>query len=238
MSYIENPKTKDSGVLCAIPQTGTCPVGCADCFFQGGRSYLEPLNEHLPNMPTPDMAKGMVVRCNDGNDSNVNRDLVIASMAQYDDVFFNTSIPTDLEGFPGPVVLTLNPAGRTDTHIWDLASLRNIMALRLRVNPWNRHLAEEACARYASRGIPVIMTFLAYYSDGIRPGYERYFTYRKRTMNSYHVITREGWEEIVRPFIGNPCMWTCGRDADSFACKHCGNCLKAYRMAKSKVETP
>jgi hypothetical protein len=41
MSYIENPKTKGSGIVCAIPQPGVCPIGCEDCFFQSGRSFLE-----------------------------------------------------------------------------------------------------------------------------------------------------------------------------------------------------
>jgi len=51
MTYKENPKTKGSGILCAIPQTGRCPMQCSDCFFQSGRSFLEPLDENLPNMP-------------------------------------------------------------------------------------------------------------------------------------------------------------------------------------------
>jgi|GEM_PF-4975445 len=28
--YIENPKTKGSGIICCIPQTGVCPIGCPD----------------------------------------------------------------------------------------------------------------------------------------------------------------------------------------------------------------
>ena len=74
MVYKENPKTKNSGILCCIPQTGKCPQGCEDCFFQSGRSYLEPLDENLPNMPTIEEAKNRLIRVNaDGNDSNVNR---------------------------------------------------------------------------------------------------------------------------------------------------------------------
>ena len=37
MSYVENPKTKGSGILCCIPQKGRCPNNCSDCFFQSGR---------------------------------------------------------------------------------------------------------------------------------------------------------------------------------------------------------
>lgn len=75
--YIKNPKTAGSGIITCIPQTGTCPNQCEDCFFQSGRSYLEPLEENLPNMPPLEMAEGRFVRVNDGNDSNVQRELVI-----------------------------------------------------------------------------------------------------------------------------------------------------------------
>ena len=75
--YHENPKTKGSGILCCIPHESTCPINCADCFFQSGRSYLEPLEDNLPNMPTAEQAKGKVVRVNDGNDSNLDKEMVM-----------------------------------------------------------------------------------------------------------------------------------------------------------------
>ena len=68
MSYIENPKTKGSGIISCIPQKGICPNTCEDCFFQSGRSYLEPLDENLPNLP--EEVDYQIVRVNDGNDSN------------------------------------------------------------------------------------------------------------------------------------------------------------------------
>ena len=52
-----NPKTKGSGIITCIPQTGRCPNGCEDCFFQSGRSYLEPLEENLPHVPPAEMAR-------------------------------------------------------------------------------------------------------------------------------------------------------------------------------------
>jgi hypothetical protein len=91
-SYIENPKTKGSGVICCIPQKGFCPVNCADCFFQSGRSYLEPLEEKLPNMPTLEQSAGMVVRVNDGNDSNNQREPVMSAVERYPQKFFNVIV--------------------------------------------------------------------------------------------------------------------------------------------------
>ena len=112
--YIENPKTKGSGIICCIPQTGQCPQKCPDCFFQGGRSFLHPLEDNLPNMPDSKYAEDYIVRVNDGNDSNVDRENVIKSTKQYKRKFYNTSIPKDLEGFGDPVVLTVNPSKMTD----------------------------------------------------------------------------------------------------------------------------
>ncbi|MBU1028855.1 hypothetical protein KKE28_01480, partial [Patescibacteria group bacterium] len=135
VAYIENPKTAGSGIICGIPQRGVCPVGCADCFFQSGRSYLEPLDEKLPNLPTPEQAKGRIVRLNDGNDSNNQRVLVMAAADQYEHVFFNTSIPKDLAGFGRPVVLTVNPGKKTDRNAHLLTPPpTNLMFVRFRTN--------------------------------------------------------------------------------------------------------
>jgi len=80
MPYIENPKTKGSGIICCIPQAGECPIHCDDCFFQSGRSYLEPLDVNLPNLPSKEESQGRVVRVNDGNDSNNDREAVMAAV--------------------------------------------------------------------------------------------------------------------------------------------------------------
>ena len=116
MNYIENPKTKGSGIMCAIPQRGECPVRCHDCFFQSGRSYLEPLKDNLPNVPNHlNCEPWHVIRFNDGHDSNVDRPEVVGcALENFDHFFFNTSIPKNLSEYPGPVVLTVNPAGITD----------------------------------------------------------------------------------------------------------------------------
>ena len=39
-----------------------------------GRSYLEPLDENVPNLPDVASALNRVVRVNDGNDSNVGQE--------------------------------------------------------------------------------------------------------------------------------------------------------------------
>lgn len=229
MGYIENPKTKGSGVICAIPQKGECPVGCADCFFQSGRSYLEPLDEHLPNMPSIEEARGRVVRMNDGNDSNNERELVLAAAKPYEHVFFNTSIPKDLGGFGKPVVLTVNPGKMTDTGARLLNSIPpNLMFVRVRVNTWNLDLVREVVRHYSARKVPVVLTFMAYYTESLPEGHEGCYTYRKRTMNSYWVITPNAWNGIMAGYADNQWVYACGKDADTFACHRCGNCLREY----------
>ena len=106
--YIENPKLAGSGIAACIPQEGTCPIGCEDCFFRDGRSYLNPLEDNLPNMPDPEkvIKEGKIVRVNDGNDSNISRRHVVRSVRCYPLRFYNTSIPNDLGGFDAPVVLS------------------------------------------------------------------------------------------------------------------------------------
>src|SRR3989344_96569 len=208
MPYIENPKTRGSGILCCIPQTGVCPINCPDCFFQSGRSFLEPLTENLPNMPEVKLAAGYVVRANDGNDSNNQRQLVMAAVQQYPERFYNTSIPWDLEKFDAPVVLTLNPGLKTDELVVLLDPIpKNLMFVRVRVNTWNLELVDQAVSHYSAASIPIVLTFMAYYTESILARYE-----------------------------GNPLVYSCGKDANTFACSRCGNCLREYFATRERMK--
>ena len=86
----ENPKLAGSGITPCRPQVGTCPGYCADCFFRGGR-YYEPLD--VPHIPDPKWVedKSLLVRMNDGNDSNVEREEVERVALRFRNYFFNTS---------------------------------------------------------------------------------------------------------------------------------------------------
>lgn len=241
MSYKENPKTKGSGIVAAIPQVGRCPNNCADCFFQSGRSYLEPLSANLPNLPEPEFTEGRIVRVNDGNDSNVERSLAIVATAQYRDRFFNTAIPHDLGGFPAPVVLTVNPGKRTDAgpiHLLDAIS-PNLMFVRFRTNMWNLVLARETIEHYTAREIPVVLTFMAYYTeDAIPEGYRHSYVFRQRTLNSYYAITSDAWRSVMNMWWDNPWVYSCGKvegERGKTACARCGNCIREYYVAKERM---
>jgi len=243
MGYIENPKTAGSGedgehrgIVCCIPQRGVCPVGCADCFFQSGRSYLEPLDEHLPNMPSIRAVGDRILRVNDGNDSNNQRELVLAMTRRYRYKFFNTSMPIDLEGFVDPVVLTVNPGKMTDrrAHLLDPVP-RNLMFVRFRVNTWNLELADQVVAHYTSRGVPVVLTAMAYYRKKTRKGHEGNYVFKKRTLNSYWVLTPEMGAEIAARYADNPLVFTCGSTLTDYPCKKCNKCERFYLETMARL---
>ncbi len=230
--YIENPKTRGSGILCCIPQTGKCLRGCADCFFNS-RSYLEPLEENLPNMPTVEQARNQVVRVNDGNDSSNRREAVMAAVQQYPMRFYNTTVFDRLDEFDAPVVLTVNPAERTDSKPVLLCSPPpNLMFVRVRTNTWNlRSTVYPTVNHYCALGIPVVLTFMAYYETAIHPDYARDYTWRKRTTNHYWAITIAAWQRVMAEFADDPRVYSCGRVEGAkglTGCRHCGNCLREY----------
>ncbi len=229
--YKENPKTKGSGIVCCIPQMGTCPQKCDDCFFQSGRSYLEPLKDNLPNMPESDDFE--IVRVNDGNDSNHQRDLVVSATEQYKHRFFNTSmLPLD---FPAPVVLTVN---RNDS---DFIKIKhppvNLMFVRVRVTTWNLRLVQEIVDWYTFRKVPVVLTFMAFFTSKIPKGHRYYYSERKRTLNEYRAISHSSWKEIMRFYSRNSLVHSCGTEdaPEGSLCMNCGNCVREYMVTKARI---
>jgi hypothetical protein len=224
--YKINPKTKGSGIICAIPQEGECQNYCQDCFFQSGRSYLEPLEENLPNMPPVELARKSIVRVNDGNDSNLQKNLVLEATRHYPDKFFNTAIP-NLD-FPGPVVLTVNPGEKTDkdAYLFDPIPV-NLMFIRVRTNTWNLNVVNYVVDHYTSRDLPVVLTFMAYYTSKLPASHQEFYEFRKRTLNSYWCINGNKWDEIVGKYKENVLVHTCGTP-ESTSCKDCGNCRREY----------
>jgi len=238
--YKENPKTKGSGIVCCIPQTGECPVGCSDCFFQSGRSFLEPLKENLPNMPER-LEDWQILRINDGHDSNVNRKLVIEATDQWKGKrFFNTSFAA---GFDDPYVLTVNPGKDTnkafatigdDTSLMD--NINSLMFVRIRTNLWNLELVKEAIDHYTEKNVPIVLTFMAYYNDDIPKEHQESYEFRKRTLNSYYVIKFDAWKKIMSLYEDNPLVHSCS-GPNNFACKNCGTCLREFHSTMERINT-
>lgn len=242
MSYKENPKTKGSGIWCAIPQRGTCPNQCEDCFFQSGRSYLEPLDENLPNMPPLSECQQKIIRVNDGNDSNNYRKLVVEAVKPYPMKFYNTSMPHLLSSFDAPVVLTLNPGERTDTDFHRVGNCPQLMFVRFRVNTWNLPLCKMAVQYYGDRSTPIVLTFMAYFKGRIPDGHQDNYIYRKRTLNSYWAITTKAWREVMKSFEDTPWekwVYSCGKiegERGTSACARCGNCVREYFVTMERIK--
>lgn len=234
--YIWNPKVKGSGIITCIPQEGICPNNCPDCFFQNGRSYLEPLKENLPHMPPQEYTERRVVRINDGNDSNVERTIVEETARRYRMCFFNTAIPKDLEKFNEPVVLTINPGVSTDEEFYRLSQIPdNLMFVRIRTNPWNlRRVVHPAIEHYTRRGVAVVLTFMAYFTSAIPEGYKNSYTWKRRTLNSYFCLRQHEIESIMRRFGNNPFVYSCGVKG-KHECMFCGNCLREYFNAMERM---
>lgn len=230
-----NPKTNGSGVITCIPQKGICPNKCKDCFFQSGRSYLEPLDENLPHIPPTELADGRIVRLNDGNDSNNQRELVIKTAKKYKDYFFNTAIPKNLEGFKAPVVLTVNPADMTDKNFYRVKKLNNLMFVRIRTNMWNiSDIVTPAIKYYTDLEVPIVLTFMAYYLQQIPTDFESCYEYKLRTINSYYVLKQKFVDMVMDYYKTNPYVYSCGYKGQH-SCKFCGNCVREYYNTKERL---
>lgn len=236
--YIWNPKLEGSGVISCIPQTGRCPNNCEDCFFQTGRSYLEPLEKNLPQIPNPELVAGRIVRMNDGNDSANMRELVEYTSKQFPDVFFNTCVPTNIAGYPGPVVLTVNPGKLTDKEFHRVPKpfSVNLMFVRVRTNSWNLDVLDEAVEYYTnnSHAVPVVVTFMAYYSKSIPEQHKVAYEWKSRTTNSYWVMTNKAHDRAIARYEGNPYVYQCGWKG-TYKCRLCGICLREYYATKERM---
>lgn len=234
--YIWNPKVKGSGIITCIPQAGECPNKCEDCFFQSGRSYLEPLNKNLPHLPPIGLTKNRIVRINDGNDSNINRRLVEKVAKQYDMYFFNTAIPAELERFSAPVVLTVNPGRMTDSSFSVIRVIPdNLMFVRVRTNVWNLDtIVKPAVEYYTERGVAVVLTFMAYYTEKIPEANRGCYEWKKRTLNSYWVLKQWAIDRTMDDYKQNPHVYSCGIKG-RYECTFCGNCVREYFNAMDRI---
>lgn len=234
--YKWNPKVKGSGVITCIPQAGVCPNNCDDCFFQSGRSYLEPLKDNLPHLPPEKFTRNRVVRINDGNDSNVERELVEHTASKYQMYFFNTAISEGLEKFSAPVVMTVNPGNITDKYPFRINPIPdNLMFVRVRTNTWNfEQVVKLAVEYYTKRGVVVVLTFMAYYVDRISKEFEHCYEWKKRTLNSYWVMKQGYADGIMSQFKHNPHVYSCGVKG-RHECMFCGNCVREYFNAMDRL---
>lgn len=220
---MSNPKLAGSNLIDCIPQKGECPIGCAECFYNGGRFYRS-LAE--PLMPSPKEVGGRLVRVNSGHDSNLSRHQVIASTDQYRHRFFNTSLPHF--DFPAPVVFTCN--GKKPLFV-DCPP--NVMFVRIRSNTWDLDEQDALVQHYRGQKVPVVLTFMRYYSRGAVKNLNDY-VWGKSILNEYWKMTPGAHLEMLGRYRGTG-VRMCGTPVSSL-CVDCGNCVYLYWRARRETE--
>jgi len=218
-----NPKQEGSNIWDCVPQTGPCPMGCNQCYYNL-RWYTD-MSE--PIIPTLEEVGDGLVRVNSGHDSNIRKAYVLEVTEKYPRKFYNTSIPNF--DFPAPVVFTANRVEEIKAPVPMVSHLDNLMFVRLRVSPTNLSHIYEVAARWSSLGIPVVLTFMRYYTVEVPfIGY----TVKKHVVNTSRGPTRDFmtwvWRYCKDQLETKGEILMCGT-LDSPLCKHCGNCERLYK---------
>lgn len=242
-----NPKLAGSNIHDCRPQTGTCPIGCNQCFYNRPNAFY--CDIHKPNIPDPDKVGNGIVRMNCGHDSNLQREIVIETAKQYENFFFNTSI--DKYDFPGPVVLTVN---KNEEEF--LTAIRppsiippNLMFVRIRTSASNIYKARSLMADWTLRRVPVVITFMAYYDDVVYEDVLAHlhsslygidaclYEYRTRHINKYWCPTKEMKMRTMKALDieHNRLLTMCGT-FDSDYCKDCRNCESYYWTTRRRLD--
>jgi hypothetical protein len=238
-----NPKQEGSNVFDCKPQSGLCPMNCAECFYnRPGAFYVDP---EKPHMPTVEEVGDGILRVNSGHDSNSERDMVIAATDAFPRRFFNTSIPKF--DFPAPVVFTANR--KEEEPAWwpcSVVDIANVMFVRLRVSSTNLAHVYDAIGRWANKGVPVVLTFMAYYTaEPTEPdevsasmlGLPCY-VWKQRHVNSYWCATPEFISLVMyqaRAIGGRGRLVTLCGTLESNYCRDCRNCETYYWQAVKRL---
>lgn len=242
---IRNPKQEGTCLFDCKPQVGLCPIGCNQCFHNRPGAFYVPIDK--PHIPTPEEVGDGIVRLNCGNDSNNQRDLVIETAKQYKNFFFNTSVPR--YDFPGPVVLTANPAEEDWTRYtlpdwqggewWSPA--KNIMYIRLRTSATNLDLVANAARVWTAALVPVVLTFMAYYDakptvpDDVSSCVgEPCYVWHVRHINSYWCPTKAFMRYVMSHYRNNHLVCMCS-SIESAYCKDCRNCETHYIQTTKRL---
>ena len=217
-NYSENPKLVGTNIVDCIPQTGECPIQCPECYYNGGR-FFRTLDE--PWMPPSDTNK--IVRVNSGNDSNIDRDMVIAKTIHYKHKFYNTSIPNF--DFPAPVVFTCN-GGKNST--LKLVKPDNVMFVRVKTTLWNVEDVDAAVNHYLKKyDCPVVLTFMRFYNGNLIPdAFKKDYEWRKSILNEYYCIKQDAILNVLNRYKGSG-VRMCGTPVSS-KCIDCRNCEYLY----------
>lgn len=215
-------------------------MNCNQCFFnREGAFYTE-----TPALPDPEEVKDGIVRMNCGHDSNIERDLVVEAAQKYVNAFYNTSIP--IFDFPGPVVWTANREEEKmvviPPELWT-GIPKNLMFVRLRVSGTNLKHVDNAARWFTAGGVPVVLTFMAYYdqepqvSEEVRQeigGPDQCYQWRVRHINSYWCPTNLFIRYVLNYYERNRLVSYCGSLEGPY-CRLCRNCETYYIQTMKRM---
>ena len=208
-----NPKLVGSNLIDAVPQTGKCPNGCEECFYN--RAFYRPLD--TPLLPSDEEAAGKIVRVNSGHDSNLDYARVVVGTSHYPHKFYNTSMPRF--DFPAPVVFTCN--GREPLFV---ACPPNVMFVRVRTNTWDVDVQDRLVAHYLDQGAPVVLTFMRYYTR--RPDNTADYDWGRHIQNPCWRPTHDAQMRVLARYKGTGVRVCC--PLDTLLCVDCRNCEFLY----------
>ena len=231
---LRNPKHVDSPFFDCIPQSGPCPNGCNQCYYnRSGAFYLSLDTGHFPTLA--EVGDG-IVWVNSGHDSNINRKYVIESTAHFPKRFFHTSIPSF--DFPAPVVFTANAEEEKIPYLPSSIvrdDYQKIMFIRLRVSSTNLLHIFNAAFKWSWVNIPVVLTFMRYYDP---PPDAVNYEYRKSIKNNYWCPKKSFVQNVMRVVEAlsiNAKITMCGT-IESGYCRDCLNCERFYYQAMERQQ--
>ncbi len=235
----KNPKLEGTLLHDCIPQTGKCPIGCNQCYFNRPDAYYYPIDQ-LPLIPTKEEVGDGIVRMNCGHDSNINYPSVITVAERYKHVFFNTSIPQ--LNFPGPIVFTANPKEEEDACLF-YKPPKNLMFVRLRTSGTNLHLIDQAVSYYSAFDVPIVITMMAYYTghipivlvNDVHFYAEECYVWQKRHINSYWCPTERFKRAVMERYQDNRNVVLCGTFTSNW-CRDCHNCESYYWQTLKRLK--
>lgn len=233
-----NPKQADSNLFDCIPQAGKCPMNCDQCFFNRPEAFYT----ETPAIPEPEEVGDGIVRMNAGHDSNIDRELVIATAAKFKHAFYNTSLPNF--DFPGPVVWTANREEEKPVLIPEVfwtGIPKNLMFVRLRVSGTNLKHIDRVVWWFTSGGVPVVLTFMAYYSrepevpaDILAAVGGPCYQWHVRHINSYWCPTNLFIRSVLDHYERNRLVSYCGSLEGPY-CRLCRNCEIYYIQTMKRM---
>jgi hypothetical protein len=161
---------------------------------------------------------------------------VLEATEDYEDKFFNTSLP--ILNFGSPAILTLNGRDTDFSYLHRnqiMGNIDELMAVRFRLNTWNVELCLDAISEWAFH-VPFLLTDMRY-SDIDNVKKPQHYEFKKHLLNEYWKLNEDGMQIILKLLRLRNVFW-CGNPlTKSTMCSECRLCEHFYCKTKIKLES-